>query len=413
MPQLSQIKHIVVLMLENRSFDHMLGYLKLENVLPVNGLTGTESNVHSGVTYQPTHLTETIFDTDPLHAWDDVHDQVAGGNAGFVTNFAKVARANLGRIMGYHNATEVPIYNLLAKQYCVCDHWHAAVAGPTQPNRFYAIAGTSEGRKANATPPTLTARTVFHELTDRSISWKYYSHDLAFLRAHTDYRFTTGPIDKVNAFFQAARQGTLPSVSWIDPHFGIGVYPGRKNDDHPPHDVWEGQRLAGRVYNALLDGAGGALFNEVLFVITYDEHGGFYDHVPIGPAEDDYPDFRQYGVRVPALVISPLTDPGRVCSQHFDHTSIIRTILERFCALPGGGIPNMGKRVNAASSLLPALNRDVPRTDRPIAPPLLLNLEVVRREETAELVREPTDLEKELEVLRQECLSRGLTDEEL
>ena len=169
MPQLDQIKHIVVLMLENRSFDHMLGYLRLENVLPVNGLTGAEANEHGGVTYKPTHLTDTIFDVDPHHAWDDVHEQVAGGNAGFVKNFAKVARTDLGRIMGYHNAAEVPIFDLLAKQYCVCDNWHAPVAGPTQPNRFYAIAGTSEGRKANATPPTLTARTVFHELTDRGV----------------------------------------------------------------------------------------------------------------------------------------------------------------------------------------------------------------------------------------------------
>ncbi len=413
MPRLDQIKHIVVLMLENRSFDHMLGYLRLENVLPVNGLTGAESNTHSGVTYTPARLTSTIFENDPRHSWEDVHAQVAGGNAGFVTNFTKVATSDLGRVMGYHNATELPIFDLLARQYCVCDNWHASVAGPTQPNRFYAIAGTSEGKKYNTVPPTLTARTVFHELTDRGISWKYYSHDLAFLRAHVDYRLTTGPIDKVNQFFQAARQGTLPSVSWIDPHFGIGVYPGRKNDDHPPHDVWEGQRLAGRVYNALLDGGNGSLFKDVLLVIAYDEHGGFFDHDPIGPAEDDYPEFREYGVRVPALVVSALTDPGSVCSQHFDHTSIVRTILERFCALPGGGIPDMGKRVNAASSLLPALSRDEPRTDRPLAPALLLNLDVVRREETAEMVREPTDLEKELEVLRQECLSRGLTDEEL
>lgn len=410
--RLDSIEHIVVLMLENRSFDHLLGYLSLEAGRKVEGLTGNERNVHSGVSYKPEHLTNTVFEPDPKHDWEAVHEQIADGNSGFVSNFAKRARSDLGRVMGYHNATELPVYDLLARQYCVCDQWHASVPGPTQPNRFYAMAGTSEGRKENRTPPLLRARTVFHELTDAKVNWRYYSHDVAFLLAHPDFRRPNSPKEKIDAFFKAARAGSLPNICWIDPDFGIVPNFERANDDHPPHDVWEGQRLVGRVYNALLNGAGN-LFSRVLFVITYDEHGGFYDHVEPGAAEDDREDFRQYGVRVPAFVVSAWTSPGSVCSDLFDHTSIIKTILERFCRDASGRIPQMGRRVAAASSLVSALDLDEARTDRPVAPILHRNLDIVRREASLDALREPTELQRDLEALREECLAMGMTDDEL
>ncbi len=148
--------------------------------------------------------------------------------------------------------------------------------------------------------------TVFDQLTEANVEWCYYSHDIAFLRLFEKYRLDLSFIHKVEEFFQCAQHGRLAPVSWIDPNFGdfkARLQP--PNDDHPPADVRRGQRLVAQVYNALLQG-GNDIWRKSLLVVVYDEHGGFYDHViPEFEVPDDCPAFRNYGVRVPAFVISP------------------------------------------------------------------------------------------------------------
>jgi phospholipase C len=164
-------------------------------------------------------------------------------------------------------------------------------------------------------------------------------------------------------FLDDAKDGKLPAVSWIDPNF-IDVSfigPDGSNDDHPPSDVKAGQELVLKTYTALVNSPN---WQKTMLVVTYDEHGGFFDHVLPPACHDDKPAFRQYGVRVPALVVSPFTERTSVSNVVYDHTSIIKTILLRFCA-KNGQIPDMGARVNSANHLGATLSLDTPRPPTP------------------------------------------------
>jgi phospholipase C len=386
--QLQKIEHVVVLMLENRSFDHMLGYLSLEGGRQdVDGLTGGESNSDADGNE---HVVErmaspTTMEADPCHEWGCVEEQLSHQNGGFVTSYANRA-TNPEIIMHYFNAEDVPVYDHLAREYTICDRWFCSLPGPTQPNRAYALAGDSDGRKENFSAAELAlgggfkAKTIFELLPD-NVSWKYYSHDIAGLRFFKKFKSVIVPqIDKIEKFFEAAKQGILANVTWIDPDFGIAVHKGAPNDDHPPHDIRHGQNLVSSVYNALVTG-GNSLWSKTLLVVTYDEHGGIYDHV--SPRQWTTPDdngaeFQHYGVRVPAFIVSPWAarqkaygsqshhlQPERVI---FDHTSILRTILRRFCTPPDGQTPGMTARVDAANDLGALLTEEQARTDFTTAP---------------------------------------------
>jgi phospholipase C len=409
---LGKIDHIVVLMMENRSFDHLLGYLRLDDVLPgVDGLTGQESNDHGGTRYPVTPLPSTRFYPDPCHTWECTEDQLQDGNGGFVRSFAALDPQTPGRIMGYHRAGDLPVYDALAREYCVCDQWFASVPGPTWPNRLYALAGNSQGERNNPSLfpfPAYPMKTIFEHLDDAGVDWRYYSHDIAFLRVFAKYRYYTARIQPFGSFERAARDGRLPPVTWIDPNFGDVGFDG--NDDHPPVDLRRGQALVRRVYQAVAT-AGQGLWGSTLLVITYDEHGGFFDHVAPGVAADDVPAFQRYGVRVPALVMSPWVEPGVPSHIRFDHTSVLKTILVRFCQR-GGVLPDMGARVQAANDLGPLLSRETPRLE-----PLRLPRMAVRKPTTEALRREgipeaallqPTELQRLLQELKRECVAAGL-----
>lgn len=425
--QLNQIEHIVVLMLENRSFDHMLGYLRLEGGREdVDGLTGKEFNDHDEVRYKPQRMTSAIMNGDPCHEWDCVKEQLDNQNGGFVKNYAEHVASNPEFIMNYFNATDVPVYDHLAREFTICDRWFCSLPGPTQPNRAYALAGTSEKIKTNFSPKELvmgggwTAPTIF-EFLPNNVTWNYYSHDIAGLRFFKKYRTKLVPqIDKIDKFFDAAQSGNLPNVSWIDPDYGIGAYPGAPNDDHPPHDMRHGQNLVGKVYNALLNSS---QWSKTLLVITYDEHGGFYDHVSprqFTPADSD-PEFQKYGPRVPALVVSPWVARGRAYgsqSHHlqanevlFDHTSILRTILRRFCTPAGGTTPSMTPRVKAANDLGQLLTEQQPRTD--FTPAQLIPNVPVEFKDLFLMDGPETELQKELQVLVGEATTNGVPPNKL
>jgi phospholipase C len=404
---LQRIKHIVVLQLENRSFDHMLGYLALpgnelparENEFPssVNGLNGA-TNIYQGITYSAEPLNEDAFDghrLDPPHDAPEVDRQIAAGAmTGFVETWARKLHkkngwflrrsakrlwarvrhkpypdpADLKAVMGYLTRDKLPVFDHLARHFCVCDSWFCSVAGPTMPNRFFSVAGTHDGEMSNVKLLFFKRgkfKSLFREL-QRQDMWRWYSSDPGILRAvDGTYRLDIDPTYDHFAYFDECTEvqprtflsdiqdGELPEVAWIDPNFAIkdmvkrvGGYldgPG-SNDDHPPSRVIEAQKLVNKVYEAL---GRSQYWDDTLFVIYYDEHGGFHDHEP--------PPAVGIGPRIPAIVIGGRVKRG-VCQVQFDHASLIKTILLRFGK--DGCEARMPDAVESASDLSVVLRDD-------------------------------------------------------
>jgi phospholipase C len=407
--RLDQIDHIVVVMLENRSFDHMLGYLSLpaelggRNRSDVDGLRGpdTNFNMHDGTRYRIHHLAQTQFmgeAEDPDHSPGSVDEQLENGGARFVDNFARISAARAeklkvpvpdpGLVMGYYDSDDLPVYDHLAAEYCVVDRWFSSVAGATWPNRLYALAGQAAGSRDDIAVPLYELPTFIRYLDEANVTWRWYSFDPGTLRAvdpayrlsgHDHFGYVdarklsireevVGKLTEKGSLLDDAAAGQLPAVSWIDPRFkDLRVLGPDSNDDHPPSDVLAGQDLILTVYHAL---SSAPTWPKTLMIVTYDEHGGFYDHVAPPTATDDHPDFQRLGVRVPALLISPLVAPGSTSTAvlggdfHFDHTSIMKTIFTRFCNVDGQ-IPRMTARTAAANHLGHLLRDDVPRADVP------------------------------------------------
>lgn len=412
---LQQIKHIVVLMQENRSFDQMLGYLDGEG-LDVDGLSGAEPNLDAaGNEYAPFTWAagetapqpppgQTAKILDPCHSPGCVQAQLADGNRGFVKDFEKTrvdADGNdvalgpdfLKVPMGHYNGDHLPVYDLLARRYCVCDAWHSSIPGNTWPNRLYAMAGREDepvshrpgllerlvkrfgnlpgiGQLANAPIYDVTAFT--HQL--RQEQWRWYSHDPATLRcadsAYRDFRrlnrdnfayfdrkkmsvltktLEAAVVELHDSFLDDAAKGQLRQVSWIDPNFvDLKVLDPNSNDDHPPADVQAGQALVLETYEALVNSRDWA---DTLLIVVYDEHGGFYDHVAPPPVEPGDPSqYSTLGLRVPAIVIGPRVENG-VCKRVFDHTTLISTILRCFAEDVEKAIGAMPRRVGRAAHL--------------------------------------------------------------
>jgi phospholipase C len=381
--RLTEIEHIVVLMLENRSFDHMLGYLSLEaGRTDIDGLGAGMKNRYRGRDYPVHHLGERGFtkNEDPAHDGASIAAQLSKQSGGFVANYAKERpkASDKGIVMGYYNGDDLPTYDHLAREYCVSDRWFSSVPGATWPNRLYAAAGKAAGSKNGKKLPIYDLPSFVRHLQRRKVSWRWYAHDISTLRL-VDSKYRVGAFSHFSYFdrhslrvrenfLDHARSGDLAAVSWIDPNFVDFNYygPAGSNDDHPPSDVMAGQELVFKLYDAVVRSPA---WPKTLLVITYDEHGGFYDHVTPPPAADDSPSFRSYGARVPAFIVSPWVERGSVSGSRtamvFDHTSIIKTILTRFCRNAAGDIPDMGKRVAAAQSLAPLLTRVIPRRAEP------------------------------------------------
>jgi phospholipase C len=408
---LEKVDHIVVLMLENRSFDHMLGYLSLEGGRgDIDGLRSEFSNERDGRSYPIHHLDTTTIAHDPDHSADAVALQLGGGAmSGFVASYAKtlsnrgVQDSDVGGVMGYYNAADLPVYDHLASEFALCDRWFSSVPGATWPNRLYAVCGGAAGSRDDLPlnlPPLYHRPSFVRHLDAHGVSWRWYSFETGTLRladrhyrlgyhdrfaffSHTILNWRTRlehSIDpKTPSFIEDAARGAVPSVAWIDPNFSnfdpIGFPP---NDDHVPANVRDGQDLVLAVYHAL---ATSAHWERTLLIVFYDEHGGFFDHVAPPKAPDDDPKtFERYGVRVPALIVSPWIEPGSVSHTLFDHTSIIKTILLRFCpdalrrptareAMPAVRLPGvpryMGVRVAQANDLGELLTLTSPRPAPP------------------------------------------------
>jgi phospholipase C len=367
---LQKIENIVVLMLENRSFDHMLGYLKLESHRQdIDGLVPGLANSDGSSRYEIHHLSSTEFhdNQDPCHSGSCVAEQLADNNGGFVNNYVEThpGDPDRGLVMGYYNGLDLPVYDHLAAEFAVCDRWFSSVPGATWPNRLYALTGRANKSKDNPPHyPWYYLQSFVRHLDRGKIPWGWYSdgyyfgqHVITLRFADANYRWG-GNFAEMADFYSQAAAGTLPSVCWIDPIFVDLANASTANDDHPPGDVRHGQEFALKIYHAL---ARGPQWSKTLLVIVYDEHGGLYDHVALVAAEDNDPNFRSTGLRVPALVVSPWLPRQHAEHAVFDHASLVKTILLRFCRRADGSIPDMGKRVTAANHLGSLLTEPVPR----------------------------------------------------
>ena len=380
------IDHIVIVMMENRSFDHMLGYLALpqwrlgspgDPGSMVEGVDPERAVFWQGEAYQPRPLTSSLWKGkdfgNPPHDGASVARQVADPAQYLATYHEWHGGADPRVILDYLTRDHVPVYDFFARNYCVCDHWFCSVPGATWPNRMFAVAGTAGDETDNV--QTLIEglrgkKTVFRHLDRLKVDWRWYSSDPSLLRVFDPHYRVDNSRDRFaffdewtkrqrRSFLTDVQHGTLPEVSWVDPNFF--KLPGSldtelgANDDHPPQDVMDGQHFINVVYEALR--RSGKL-KRTLLIVTYDEHGGFYDHVqPDGP----------YGPRVPAFVISPYVAPGRPCHDPLEHTSIIKTILERFG--DDQAIEEMGPRVSQATSVWHLLAETSPRDCEPVTDP--------------------------------------------
>ena len=307
---LAAVNHVVVLMLENRSFDHMLGYLYAGsgNVSPsgqpFEGLTGNEScpdaaGKQVGV-YQITPSTPNAYfmpGADPGEGYKATNDQLWGSDnppapgtaatmQGFVKDFAYtitwetndkwtiVPGTTADMIMGCFTPEALPVMSALARGYAVCDHWYASAPTETMPNRAFAIAATSQGHMDDVTK-TYTCPSIFGALTKAGVSWRIFGYDRQPLTRYDFPDITSADASHFGLFtdFQAAAAaGTLPAFTFLEPS-----WPSTGNSQHPNYDVALGEQLIHDTYEALRGGPG---WPQTLFVLTYDEHGGCYDHVP-------------------------------------------------------------------------------------------------------------------------------------
>jgi phospholipase C len=361
MGQLGNVDHIVVLMLENRSFDCILGklYKKSENF---EGLSGNEQNPDAQGVAIPIwnspgtdEVTMRIPDPDPGELWMDINAQLFGTSTvpnpipvppmnGFVKSYLNQETINPAEVynaksvMHYFTPDQVPIISKLAQQFAVCDHWFASAPCQTWPNRWFVHTGTADRRQNNDPPHLPDVSTIYNrfELAGNE-NWKIYFHDMA--QAHTLLQLFLlgGHFHSYRQFQADCQTGQLPSYSFIEPQYYADLT-NPENDQHPPSVVTLGEQLISDVYNCL---RASKVWAKSMLIITYDEHGGCFDHVapppavaPEAPVSGQVFGFDRYGVRVPAVIVSPYVKPGTIFGKSnavpYDHTSIIATLRKRF-----------------------------------------------------------------------------------
>ncbi len=437
-----KIDHVVLLMLENRSFDHMLGYSKISGL---EKLKGTESNTFKGVKYQVSDTAPFKMMSDPGHEFEDAYEQLCGegkkfnrgpkypagsdsiNNSGFVASFSKTTQnaGNYGDTMKCYNPDNLPVLNQLAEEFAVCDHWFSSLPGPTAPNRFFSLAATSGG--LDNSPEGLTipgwmgitdaleaaaaaGSAVVNPLATPFLVTAWAAKKMVQLFKNGDMynglRFKNGsifgrikhPKSKIFVDHNGKEMGELPmalclaEVRWthfhdlkkfkdeikdknykpaftlIEPNYGNpgGDFSGGTSQ-HPVDDVSKGEGLIKEVYEAIRNSPN---WENTVLIVTYDEHGGFYDHVAppaaVPPGDGNYNglnkngfNFDRLGCRVPAVVISPWIKKGTVDKTVYDHASVAATLTSIF------GMKPLTDRDRSANNITPLLNLQTTRTDCP------------------------------------------------
>ncbi len=376
MPPDARVERIVVVMLENRSFDHLLGHLDHGGLIPVTPDVWNIKDVSDPNSERcPVHFWPSDADVsvDPGHGFEDVARQLTENEAsahgapitmgGFAWNYASRLvehKKDPGRacdVMGCHTAARVPSLSALARTFAVCARWHCSVPSETWPNRLFAHGAQSDGLVHNAVR-LYDHRSVFDVLSDHRVPWAVYAGDIpqaaAYVEANDAFR------DRFNTFgefLDDVAAGTLPKYSFIEPR-----HLRRVDSQHPTHSVSLGDGLLRRVYDALRGNPD--IWKSVLLLITYDEHGGFFDRerppatIPPNHTVDNPFGFRfdRLGVRVPSVFATPYIAAGTVSGEVYDHTSIIRTVFDAF---------DIDERLTArdaqAVSVLHLIDSDEPR----------------------------------------------------
>jgi len=391
-PGLDKLQHIVVLMMENRSFDHMLGGLKAQDPR-INGLTGNESNPDTNgdpVPVQPLAEYQSQLDPDPNHHFPAVDLQIFGGDEsdnrvanmqGFVKSYFTERQdvQHSHKIMYYFPPEKLPVLTTLATNFAVFNSWHASIPGPTICNRAFAHYGTSFGQagmdvfylgkpylsiyeRLILANPARTAKIYYYDQASSTI-------EVVNLLQHQPQLFAT-----YDQFLADCKKGNLPQYSFVEPNYtdhdgdnGEEV----ASDQHPDHDVQAGEVFIATVYNAIRENE--ELWETTALLVVYDEHGGIYDHV-VPPA--CMPDgfvasgdntqtgkefkFDRLGIRVPAILISPWVPKGTVVDGRvFEHASIPNTVTKFFL----GDYDPRSPREKASDTFLDLLSLDTMRTD--------------------------------------------------
>ncbi|MBV8751381.1 MAG: alkaline phosphatase family protein [Hyphomicrobiales bacterium] len=401
------VSNIFVLMLENRSFDHMLGFSGISGTdavsgreRRVNGLNGSESNSYQGKSFAVTQPADATMAVDPGHEFTDTLEQLCGPNAtypaggnypvinnsGFVSDYGSHASNKFGDVMKCFSPGQLPVLNALATSFALCDGWFASMPGPTFPNRFFACAASSGGLDHSPTTgEILTWETIagfqflhgsiFDALAQKfAMGWRIYAGD-SFPMAAALKGIHHAAVVNFSAFARDIANPDYPwPYTWIEPNYGDvagGTYKGG-NSQHPLDGVTQGEALIKATYEAIRNSPH---WNTSLLIVTWDEHGGFYDHVQppqAVPPGDTQPGskynqygftFGQYGVRVPAVVVSPLIPANIIDNRLYDHASIPATVEATF------GLRPLTARDAAANNVLPLLSLSRPRTDCPTALP--------------------------------------------
>lgn len=363
----SRIKHVCVLALENRSFDHLLAYSGIP------GLAGVDtSKTNPDASGSPIPMTDDTPDrlgSDPGHEFENVDWQIYGSDPSATPRPVSMSGfANRGwpEAMQCAAPTLVPNLTRLARQFVVCDHWFSSMPGPTWPNRFFMHAGSSGGL-ANS-PSDLTTigsmlwsklgfrfkkGTLFRKLDKAGVSWRVYHGDhfpqvCAIDTMPSVFVADTDRFRKMDAFAADVQQGDAANYTLIEPNYGILSSFRDGDSQHPSGALSAGEQLIATVANSIM---GSSLWMSSLLIVLYDEHGGFYDQLPpptpctppgdcavnaSKTANPPVPPFKfdRYGVRVPAVIVSPWVKAGAVDPTVYDHSSIIRTVFDLYFDKP-------------------------------------------------------------------------------
>jgi len=364
-PSRAPFDHVVLLMMENRSFDHLLGW--------VPGADGRQAglqypdkagNLHAtwdlGHEYQPCNF------LDPQHQWGAANIQLNGGKVdGFlltqVTSADQTAPSDLWPV-SYYRKPAVPILGHLAEQYTLLDHYFAAFNGGTWPNRLYQVAAATDidatgvfFPDGTVSPMSNIRTTIWDRLREAGLTGGYYAYgeEMTKVFASRRYDSITHPVDD---FFTACEKGMLPNLTLIEPDFtSESEDKGTSNDYHPLGSVRAGEAYVQRVYEAV---SKSPQWDRTVFVINFDEWGGFYDHVVppkvqddnVNPGAGEHPDYSQLGFRVPCIVASPWSPKRVVSDGPYEHCSVLRMVEWRW------GLEPMTLRDRTAKNLAEVLD---------------------------------------------------------
>jgi len=363
---------IVVLMQENRSFDHYFGHLPGQKRVP-NAVAQNPDPLGGGPikTFHQQQLCETA---DLDHSWNGTHHEWNGGAMdGFTAANVDPTDPTGRRAMGYYTARDLPYYYKLYKTFAMSDRHFCSVLSQTFPNRYFLLAGTAFGEIGNTIPDLgsdlYAQRTIFNLLDEAGVTWSIYFTDLPFGAIFSYVRKQRAEnLKSIDEYFTDAAAGRLPQVAFVDPGFLIEE---TANDEHPPRNVQIGQEFVARIIDTLMRSP---QWSRSALFLTYDEHGGFWDHVPppLACVPDDIPPklkphdvpgaYDRYGIRVPFVVVSPFAKRRYLSHTVTDQTSVLRFIQTRF------DLPALTRRDANADALLEMFDFEHPPF---LAPPRL------------------------------------------